>query len=157
MQEDIENRTVAISVTATKLTGRVLAAALGAVCKKIKEKHQDRQAPQGRQSVKKLMNHRQATSSIPLDGDTKLFDRVARDFKVDYAFYQTEPGKYMLFFKSSQADAITAAFTRYTKLFMEQAKDKRVPIREQMERAAERVREQPLERERTKEAARDER
>ena len=29
----------------------------------------------------------------------KLFDRMARRFNVDYAFYKTGPDKYLLFFK----------------------------------------------------------
>ena len=42
-----------------------------------------------------------------------LFDQVARKWKVDYAFYQQESGKYLLFFKSRQADAITACMSDY--------------------------------------------
>ena len=67
----------------------------------------DSQTPHGRQSVKKLMGHGAATNSIELSGDTKAFDWVARKWNVDYAFYKTGPDKYLLFFKSGQADAIT--------------------------------------------------
>ena len=157
MQEDIENRTVALTVSASRLTGRVLAKVFEKAKDKIKEKHNNAKTPHGRQSVKKLMNHNAATSSIPLDGDTKLFDRVARKFNVDYSFHKTEPGKYLLLFKSAQADAITACFSEYTKLFMARGKSRRPGIREQLSRFTERIREQPRERERTKEAARDER
>jgi hypothetical protein len=82
---------------------------------------------------------------------------VARKFNVDYSFHKTGPGKHLLLFKSGQADAITQAFSEYTKLVMARAKDKRLPVREQLERAAERVREQPQQRERTREVSRDER
>jgi hypothetical protein len=153
LQEDIDNRTVALSVTATKLTGRVLAKAMTAAKDRIKEKYNQAQCPQGRQSVKKLMNHRTATSTIPLDGDTKLFDRVARKYNVDYSFHKTEPGKYLLLFKSTQADAITAAFSEYTKLVMARAQNRRIPLREQLAKFAERVRTQPQERERIREAS----
>jgi len=94
---------------------------------------------------------------IPLDGDTKLFDRVARKWNVDYSFHKTGPNKYLLLFKSGQADAITAAFSEYTKLVMARAKDRRPPMREQLQRFAELVKARPQERERTREAARDER
>ena len=50
------------------------------------------------------MAHGTSTNSLELSGNTKLFDRVARKWNVDYAFYQTEPGKYLLFFKSGQAE-----------------------------------------------------
>ena len=110
MQEDIERRTVALSVNASKLTGRVLAKALAALLHKIQKEVRAGQTPQGRQNVKKLMNHRVSTNTLPLDGETRLFDRVARKYNVDYAFYKTGPNKHLLFFKSGQADAITACF-----------------------------------------------
>ena len=157
MQEDIERRTVAVSVTAVKLTGRVLAKALMAAARQIQKKHRAAQTPHGRQSAKKLMNHGVATSTIPLDGSTRLFDRVARKWNVDYSFHKTGPNKYLLLFKSGQADAITAAFSEYTKLVMARSKDRRPPMREQLQRFAELVKARPQERERTREAARDER
>lgn len=71
MQEDIERRTVALSVNATKLTGRTLAKVLEAALRQIQKSHQKRQTPQGRQSVKKLMNHGVSTNSLDLSGDTQ--------------------------------------------------------------------------------------
>lgn len=62
------------------------------------------------------MGHGEATSSIPVEAPA-LFDRAARRWNVDYAFYQTEPGKYLLFFKSKQADAITACMSDYADLW----------------------------------------
>ncbi len=56
-----------------------------------------RQVPHGKQSVRKLMAHGTATNSIELSGDAKSFDRVARKWNVDYAFYKTGPDKYLLF------------------------------------------------------------
>ena len=158
IQEEVDNRTVALSVRAAKLTARVLAKALEAALRKLQKEHNKAKTPQGRQSVKKLMNHRAATSSIPLDGDTKLFDRVARKYHVDYSFQKTAPGKYLLFFKAGQADAITAAFSEYTKRVMVKAKDKRPSMREVLDRLMERVKaQQPRERERTREASHEER
>jgi hypothetical protein len=157
IQEDIDNRTVALSVKASKLTARALAAILSAAARQIKKARDKAQTPQGRQSVKKLMNHRAAVNTIPLDGDTRLFDKVARKWNVDYSFHKTGPQKYLLLFKSGQADAITAAFSEYSKLVVARAKDKRVPLREQLERFTERTRERSRERERTREVSHDER
>ena len=50
--------------------------------------------------MRKLMAHGTATNSIELSGDAKSFDRVARKWNVDYAFYKTGPDKYLLFFIS---------------------------------------------------------
>ena len=151
MQEDVERRTVAVTITATKLSAKVLAKALAAVVRKIQKEHQKAQTPQGRQTVKKLMNHGVSTSSIPLDGDTKLFDRVARKWNVDYAFHQTGPNKYQLFFKAGQADAITACFSEYTKRVM--TKERRPSILKQLQKFGEQARSKPKEHERKREAA----
>lgn len=155
MQEDVERRTVAISVNAVKLTGRVLAKALAAVARKIQKEHQKAQAPQGKQPVKKLMNHRAAVSSIELSGDTRLFDRVARKYNVDYSFHKVGPNKHLLLFKAGQADAITACFSEYAKRAM--TKSRGVNIGERLRDFAEQARTRPRQQERKREAVRDER
>ena len=161
MQEYIEDQTIALSLKASKLTAQTLAKGLAAALRLIQKVCREAQTPQGRQSVKKLMNHGQATNTIPLDGETRLFDKVARKWNVDYSFHETGKNKYLLLFKSGQADAITACFSEYTKLFMEKSRDKRLPVREQLEQAAKRAeREKPKkqkERKREKEVVRDDR
>lgn len=118
MQDYVEERTVALSVKTAKLSGRVLAAVLKKAAAEIHKQYQASKTPHGRQSVKKLMNHKGQKNAIQLVGAPKDFDRIARKFKVDYAFYKTAPGQYLLFFKSDQADAITAAFSKYTEKVM---------------------------------------
>ena len=157
MQEDIERRAIAVSVTASKLTAKVLAKALAAVLRKIQKEYHKAQTPQGKQSVKKLMNHRVATNALPLDEETRLFDRVARKYNVDYAFHKTGPRKYLLFFKAGQADAITACFSEYTKLVLGRGKNKRPSILQQLKQFGERARSRPREQERKQEVAHEER
>ena len=146
---------------ASKLTARGLAYVLRAVGRKIAKEYRAKQTPHGKQSVKKLMAHSGEKNSIELSGDnreTRLFDRVARKWNVDYAFYQTGPDKYLLFFKSQQADALTACFAEYSKRVLTKSKSRRVPIREQLKRAADQLtKERPRKRERVKEAAREDR
>lgn len=148
-------RTVALIVNADKLTARVLAYALRAAGRNIQREMQAHKTPHGRQTVKKLMNHGEATSSLPVESP-RQFDKVARRWNVDYAFYKNDDGKYLLFFKSKQADAITACFGQYSRLVLDRGKSRHVPVREQLKRAAERVRRQP-QRDRSKEAEREER
>jgi hypothetical protein len=157
IQEDIDNRTVALSVKAAKLTARVLAKAMEAALRKMQKQHAKARTPHGRQTVKKLMRHGVATDTIPLSGDAKLFDRVARKYNVDYAFHPAEPGKCLLFFKAGQAGAITEAFKEFSKKVLARANNKRPPIRETLDRFVEMVRARPRERERTREAAHEER
>lgn len=155
MQEDVERRSVALVVNGTKLTGRMLAKVLAAAVRKIQKENQKAQTPQGRQPVKKLMNHRAAVSSIELSGDTRLFDRVARKWNVDYSFHKIGPNKHLLLFKAGQADAITACFSEYAKRAM--TKSRGVNIGAQLRDFAEQARTQPRQQERKREAVRDER
>ena len=131
---------------------------VAAVGRKIAKEHRARQTPHGKQTVKQLMRHGVSTNSLELSGDTKLFDRVARKWNVDYAFYKTGPDKYLLFFKAGQADAITACFAEYSKRLLKRSKSRRVPIREQLKRAAAELARQPShKKERVKEAAHEDR
>jgi len=155
LQEDIERRTFAVSVTASKLTAKTLAKALEAAMRKIRHHRQNAQAPQGRQSVKKLMNHSVSTNTIPLDGNTRLFDRMARKYNVDYAFHKVGPNKYLLFFKAGQADAITQCFSEYAKRVM--LKGRRPSLAQRLGRTNEKIRQRPREHERKREAVHDDR
>lgn len=120
-----------------------------------KEKQQDALTPQGKQSVRKLMGHGVNTNSIPLDGDAKLFDKIARKYNVDYAFHKIDKGKYLLFFKAGQADAITAAFADYSKRVM--ARGSRPSILQQLKQFGDMIRNKPREHERARRGGRDER
>ena len=153
VDEDVSRRTIALSIKASKLTARVLAQALQAAGRQITKAHQEHQTPHGRQTVRQLMAHGAATNSIEIEAP-RQFDRVARRFNVDYAFYKTGPDKYLLFFKTGQADAMTACFSEYSRKVLDKSKSRRVPIREQLKRAADQLaKEKPRQKERVKEAA----
>ncbi len=145
-------------MNASKLTARSLAYALRAVGRKIAKEYRASKTPHGKQSVKKLMAHGVATNSIELSGDTKTFDRVARKWNVDYAFYKAGPDKYLLFFKSGQADAITACFSEYSKKVLNKSKSRCTPIREQLKQGADQLaKDKSHKKERTKEVAHENR
>lgn len=154
IDEDVSRRTIAVSIKATKLTGRVLAQACLAVGRKIKKAHRARQTPHGKQTVRQLMGHGAATNSIEVESP-KDFDRVARKWNVDYAFYQTEPGKYLLFFKSGQADAMTACFSEYSRKVLDKAKSRQPTIPEQMKQAEQQLAKEKPPKEHIKEVSHD--
>lgn len=142
----------------SKLTARSLAYVVSAVGRKIAKEHRARQTPHGRQSVKKLMGHGAATSSIEMTGAPRQFDRAARKWNVDYAFYKTGPDRYLLFFKTGQADAMTACFSEYSRKVLNKSKSSRVSVREQLKRAEDQLaKEKPRKKERVKEAAHENR
>ena len=156
MQDEVNQKTVAISIRATKLTGRVLASALRKILEEGKRHHQKALTPQGRQSVKKLMNHYGAKNSMPLVGAPRQFDRIAKEFHVDYAFHKVSPGHYLLFFKANQADAMTAAFQKYSDKVLNKGKDK-ASILGQLRNISEHIKSRPKERQKTREAVKEER
>ena len=113
IDEEISRSTIAISVRASKLTARGLAYALGEAAKKIRKS----QAPQGKQTVKQLIGQNQGVSNIEInDPSIREFDRIARKYGVDYAIKRdksSNPPKFLIFFKSRDADALTSAFNEY--------------------------------------------
>ena len=104
--------------------------------------------------VKKLMNHYGGKSAMPYVGAPKDFDRIAKKFHVDYAFHKVSPGHYLLFFKANQADAITAAFQKYSAKVLNKEQDK-ASILGQLRKFTEQIRTQAKEKQRTREAVKD--
>ena len=121
MQEEVEQKSLTLTVNAAKMTARLFRAAIAKYVAHKKEKKHDAQTGVryvGRQSVKKLVGQNQGVSNVELSGeDVKAFERVARKYGVDYAVKKdrsSSPPKYLIFFKGRDADALTAAFTEYT-------------------------------------------
>ena len=124
MQEEIENRTVTLIISAVKLTARELKAGMDKYLSEKKSKAMEKaraapEKPTGKQTVKQLVGQNQGVANIEISNkNIKDFDRVARKYGVDYAVKKDKtlsPPKYMVFFKARDADALTAAFEEYTR------------------------------------------
>ena len=124
MQEEVENKTLTLMVNGTRFTGRMLKAAIAKYMAHRREvKHQKRQSrdspvtPHGKQTVKQLIGQNQGVSNIEInDPSIREFDRIARKYGVDYAIKRdrsSNPPKFLIFFKSRDADALTSAFNEY--------------------------------------------
>ena len=123
MQEEVQSKTITLSINATKLTARTLKQALEKFLAYQKNKHiQNNQpkdvTPHGKQTVKQLAAQNQGLTNIEItDKNIKDFDRVARKYGVDYAVKKdktVQPPHYLVFFKARDTDALTAAFREYT-------------------------------------------
>jgi len=118
MQEEVENRTVTLVITGTKLTTRTLRAAIRNFLAWQKNRKDHPKIPHGKQSVKDLAKQNQGMSNIEItDKNIKSFEKSARKYGVDFAVKRdkgVKPPKYLVFFKGRDADAITAAFTDFT-------------------------------------------
>lgn len=120
MQEEVENRTVNLAISTTKLTFRTIARVVNAwnQHRKAKKAHKAAALPKGKQSIKELLGQNLGVSSIPIENtDLKGFEQVARKYGVDYAITKDKssiPPKYTVFFKANDADALTAAFEEFS-------------------------------------------
>ena len=117
VQEYVDDKTVALSVKATKITGRLLAKAMDAFLKQARASPKPKH---GKQSIKSLTKQGASLSNIEITGDNiGDFKRVARKYNVDFALKRDDaetPPKWMVFFKAKDADALTAAFKEYSKV-----------------------------------------
>ena len=141
MQEEVESRAVTLVISATKLKGRLLKAAILKYMASHKEKKltKSRAAPEkptGKQTVKQLIGQNQGVSNIEItDSNIKSFERVARKYGVDFAVKKDRsvvPPKYLVFFKGRDADALTAAFKEYTVKEVRRASKDRPSVLEQL-------------------------
>ena len=119
MQEEVEQRTVTLAVSTSKMTANVLKSAISKYLAYRKEKKREGPVkPCGKQSVKQLVGQNQGVSNIEItDKNIKDFERIARKYGVDFALKKDKTGdipKYLVFFKARDADALTAAFKEYT-------------------------------------------
>ena len=119
MQEEVEQRTVTLAVSTSKMTANVLKSAISKYLAYRKGKKREGPVkPCGKQSVKQLVGQDQGVSNIEItDKNIKDFERIARKYGVDFALKKDKTGdipKYLVFFKARDADALTAAFKEYT-------------------------------------------
>ena len=116
MQEELEQKTVSVSVQAARLSGRVLRAAVAAVLRRME---QERNTPKvGRNSMKRLAGRDGGSENIEVTGRIRSFERYARKHQVRYHIEKnpdTSPPTWTVYFKANQAGALTAAFKEYTK------------------------------------------
>ena len=123
MQEEVENRTVNLAISTTRLTFRTLISAGRAYMNhrarvKSEKQRQQTEKPEGKQTIKELIGQNQGVSSIPIaNTDIRDFEPIARKYGIDYAITKDKsvtPPKYLVFFKARDADAMTAAFDEYS-------------------------------------------
>lgn len=121
MQEDINQKTVALVIKTGKLTGVTLSHAMKAYLNHQKQnKTAKTQEKHGKTTVKKLLGKDEGAKSLEISNDgIKSFNKVARKYNIDYAIKKdtTEKDpKYIVLFKGRDTDVISMAFKEYVKL-----------------------------------------
>ena len=126
MQDEVRDKSVALVVHVGKEGGRLTADLLKAAVRDYMRRAQAHKTPHGKQSVKQLVGQDAGVQSIEItDKNIKSFERVARKYGVDFALKKdSAEGKYFVFFKARDADAIMAAFSEYANKSIKRNRDK---------------------------------
>ena len=117
MQEEVENRTVNLAITTTRLSARTMSARTIVTGIRMYLNHRNNVSRQkvvqgihGKQSVKELIGQNQGVSRMPIgDASIREFEREARKYGVDFAVTKDKtvsPPQYTVFFKARDADAL---------------------------------------------------
>ena len=116
MQEEVTQKTIALSVNVGKGAARLTEQALQKAIKKFLE--QKSKAPHGKQTMRQLMKQNAGVSNIEItDSNIKAFESTAKKYGIDFALKKdtTEnPPRYLVFFKGRDADVLTAAFKEFS-------------------------------------------
>ena len=121
MQEEVENRTVNLAISTTKLTGRALLSAF----RKYLQYRKSRKAEKsiGEQTIGELLSQNQGASNIEIEKtDIQGFKKILGKYGIDYAITKDPsqtPNRYLVFFKARDGDAMTAAFKEYSASLMQ--------------------------------------
>ena len=128
MQEEVNERVVLVIKGGITLSARALAKAMRKVLELRKNTNPPSRQKTGKQNIKQLIGQNAGVSNIELtNSNIKSFDRTARKYGIDYAVKKdrlSTPPKYLVFFKSRDADAMTAAFTEFSKRTLRKEKQK---------------------------------
>ena len=155
MQEEIDQKTIALVVSASKMTGRVLAQAIRIYLQSCKEKSHE--IPKGKQSLADLEKQNAALSSIEITNkNIRSFYKAAKKYKIDYALKKDktkEPPVYYVFFKGRDEERISIAFNEYSQKILKREEKKSVREELKQEKAAEKA--QNRQREKVKVQERD--
>ena len=116
MQEETNEKTIALYIKTGKLTAQTLQKAMKTLLAQMKK--QKDKTPQGKQTLKQLMKQNAGVSNIEItDQNIKAFDPIARKNGLDYNVKKIENGKpptYLVSFRGKDIDVMTEAFREFT-------------------------------------------
>lgn len=167
MQDEINEKIVALSIRAGSQGFRVTSSVLKAAMRKYLQnqekrkiqnavKQAERSVPRGKQTVAQLMDQKQGLTNIEITNrNIKSFERVANKYKIDFALKKdksVDPPRYLVFFKAKDVDVMTAAFKEFSA--KELIKMNKPSIQKRLTRYKQKAKNQNKQRERTKQKER---
>ena len=118
MQDEVNEKTIALYIKTGKLTAQTLQKAMKTLLAQMKKQHDRQKIPHGKQTLKQLMKQNAGVSNIEITGENiKAFESTAKKYHIDFALKKdtTEtPPRYLVFFKGRDADVLTAAFQEFS-------------------------------------------
>lgn len=128
MQDEINEKVIALSIRGSKITARILQQAIKALLAEVQKELSKKQQtiPHGRQTLKQLMRQNAGVSNIEITADNiKAFEHTAKNYGIDFALKKDVsevPPRYLVFFKGRDADVLMSAFKEFSakKLTQEQ-------------------------------------
>ena len=171
MQEEIENRTINLVITTSRLSARVLMDGLRQFVNnaqshtrlrkeahsrkkmvkldaKVRQAEQKKaEGPHGKQSVKQLIQHSNGVRQIPVEkSHMREFQRVLKEYGVDFALVKDSHGekpKYLAFFKAKDKDVLDSVIKECSARHMDKEKTKRPSMLAEMKKLKELVAKTP--------------
>lgn len=126
MQDEVNEKTIAISIKATKLSAKLLQKAMKFMLSQMKKQLEKQATPHGKQTLKQLVKQNAGVSNIEItDGNIKAFESTAKKYGIDFALKKDNsetPPRYLVFFKGRDVDALTAAFKEFSSKKLTQEK-----------------------------------
>ena len=124
MQDEVRDKSVALVIRMGKNGGKLTADLLKWAIRQYQR--QANEPHHGKQSVKSLVGQGDGVQNIEItDKNIKSFERVARKYGVDFALKKDPAqGRYLVFFKARDSDALNAAFAEYTAKTLNREKGK---------------------------------
>lgn len=116
MQEEVTHGAVTLVIRSAKMSEAVFEKAVKTFLAETQKSWMPK-IHRGKQTLKQLAGQNAGLANIEIsDRNIKAFSAVARKYHVDFALKKdrlAEPPRYLVFFKSRDADAITAAFQEF--------------------------------------------
>ena len=115
MQDEVNEKTIALYIKTGKLTAQTLQKAMKTLLAQMKK--QKDKTPQGKQTLKQLMKQNAGVSNIEItEGNIKAFESTAKKYNIDFSLKKVkgEQTRYLVFFKGRDADVMTAAFQEFS-------------------------------------------
>lgn len=165
MQEEVDEKTIALVISGGRITTNILKAALSKLVHEVEEANRIKSAEKreaqkaakaqkvakkeakknvyrpGKKSLNKMMEEGSELTNIEVtDSNIKSFEKVARKYGIQYSLKKDKsvtPPNYIVFFRSKHSEVMTAAFKEYTDVVL--PKSRKLSIRKRLQKAIDRT------------------